>query len=59
VTGVQTCALPISADKSEEIDENAIYRFGATTVHGSTVFYKTDKTLAFTNKKCAVPGRIL
>lgn len=48
-----------TADKSEEIDENAIYRFGATTVHGSTVFYKTDKTLAFTNKKCAVPGHVL
>lgn len=48
-----------TAVKSEEIDDNATYRFGSTTVHGSTVFYKTDKSLAFTNKKCAVPGRIL
>ena len=48
-----------TAVKSEEIDDNATYRFGSTTVHGSTVFYKTNKSLAFTNKKCAVPGRIL
>jgi hypothetical protein len=45
--------------KSEEIDDNTTYRFGSTTVHGSAVFYKTNKSLAFTNKKCAVPGRIL
>ncbi|GFG35911.1 hypothetical protein Cfor_05267 [Coptotermes formosanus] len=48
-----------TADKSEEIDDNTTYRFGSTTVHGSTVFYKTDKTVAFTNKKCAVPGHVL
>jgi hypothetical protein len=48
-----------TAVKSDEIDDNAAYRFGSTTVHGSAVFYKTNKTVAFTNRRCAVPGRIL
>jgi hypothetical protein len=48
-----------TAVKSDKIDDSTAYRFGSTTVHGSTVFYKTNKTVAFTNKKCAVPGRIL
>lgn len=48
-----------TAVKSDKIDDKAAYQFGSTTVQGSTVFYKTDKTLAFTNKRCVVPGRIL
>ena len=48
-----------TAVKSKEIDANTTYKFGSATVHSSTVFYKTSKSLAFTNKKCAVPGRIL
>lgn len=48
-----------TAEKPDEIDDKAAYRFGSTTVQGSTVFYKTSKTLAFTNKRCVVPGRIL
>jgi hypothetical protein len=48
-----------TVEKSDEIDDKAAYRFGSTVVQGSTVFYKTSKTLAFTNKRCVVPGRIL
>ncbi|XP_021933022.1 nitrilase homolog 1 isoform X2 [Zootermopsis nevadensis] len=48
-----------TAEKSDEIDDKAAYRFGSTVVQGSTVFYKTNKTLAFTNKRCVVPGHVL
>lgn len=48
-----------TAVKTDKIDDSAAYRFGSTTVHGSTVFYMTNKTLAFTNKRCAVPGHVL
>lgn len=35
------------------------YQFGQVVIKSQTVFYKTDYTLAFVNKRCAVPGRIL
>lgn len=36
-----------------------VYQFGQVTVQKSGVFAKTDLSIAFANKKCVVPGRIL
>jgi hypothetical protein len=35
------------------------FQFGRVVIQGNTIFYKTNSTIAFTNKKCVVPGRIL
>ena len=40
-------------------EETETYQFGQVTVHKSGVFSKTHLSIAFTNKKCVVPGRIL
>jgi len=40
-------------------DSGDTYKFGQVTVLERMVFYKTALTIAFTNKKCVVPGRIL
>ncbi|PSN40498.1 Nitrilase and fragile histidine triad fusion protein NitFhit [Blattella germanica] len=54
-------ALP-SLDSNPKLvpyDQQQEYKFGHTSVKASGVFYKTDKTLAFTNLRCVAPGRIL
>ncbi|XP_039287303.1 deaminated glutathione amidase [Nilaparvata lugens] len=35
------------------------YQFGQVSVPDSLVFYKTDTTMAFVNKRCVVPGHVL
>lgn len=40
-------------------DDNAVFRFGEAGLKGKTVIFKTDHSVAFTNRKCVVPGRIL
>lgn len=35
------------------------YKFGQTSVKSGQVFYKTAKTIAFTNKRCVLPGHVL
>lgn len=48
-----------SVVKSVSCEEKAEYKFGHTSVKSSGAFYKTDKSLAFTNKRCVVPGHVL
>ncbi|XP_069701548.1 deaminated glutathione amidase-like isoform X1 [Periplaneta americana] len=48
-----------TVEKSSEIEDKTVYKFGQTSVPGSAVFYKTNRTLAFTNKRCVVPGHVL
>ena len=50
---VKTAGKPVSCEEKSE------YKFGHTSVKASGVFYKTEKSLAFTNIRCVVPGRIL
>lgn len=45
---------PASKDQESEI-----YQFGQVSVKSRGVFTKTENSIAFTNKKCVVPGRIL
>lgn len=35
------------------------YQFGQVEVFAESVFYRSALTIAFTNKRCVVPGRIL
>lgn len=39
--------------------ESENFQFGQVYVKGNGIFAKTDLSMAFTNKKCVVPGRIL
>ncbi|KAJ9586068.1 hypothetical protein L9F63_020265 [Diploptera punctata] len=50
---IQSVGKPVPCNEQEE------YKFGNTSVKADGVFYKTDKTLAFTNKRCVVPGHVL
>ncbi|KAF4533445.1 hypothetical protein B566_EDAN001171 [Ephemera danica] len=40
-------------------NDDDMFQFGHCTIQGRTIFYKTNLTYAFTNKKCVVPGRTL
>ncbi|XP_049815190.1 nitrilase and fragile histidine triad fusion protein NitFhit [Schistocerca nitens] len=40
-------------------NENTVYQFGQTSVSADAVFYRTPYTIAFTNKKCVLPGHVL
>lgn len=50
---------PQIASPASNPDEMSSYQFGHVVINSKTVFFKTSYTLAFVNKKCAVPGRIL
>lgn len=39
--------------------EPECFQFGQVTVKGSGIFAKTNLSMAFTNKKCVVPGHVL
>ena len=49
-------SLQVSLD--EELNAKS-FQFGQVSVSGSGIFFKSGLTMAFTNKKCVVPGRIL
>lgn len=44
---------------SSQVHKTNSYQFGQVVINSRTVFYKTDYTLAFVNKRCAVPGHVL
>ncbi|CAH0555527.1 unnamed protein product [Brassicogethes aeneus] len=41
------------------INDDEIFSFADKTIPGSTVFYKTPYSFAFTNIRCVVPGHVL
>ncbi|XP_034231355.1 nitrilase and fragile histidine triad fusion protein NitFhit isoform X2 [Thrips palmi] len=49
----------LDSDAVANHQESETYKFGQVTVKSSGVFSKTDLTIAFTNKKCVVPGHVL
>ncbi|KAL1130000.1 hypothetical protein AAG570_012943, partial [Ranatra chinensis] len=52
--------LPLNNKKSVTIrNPNQHFQFGQVSVNSDAIFYNTDLTVAFTNKRCIVPGRIL
>lgn len=46
-------------DNKVSIDDSETYKFADKAIPGSTVFYRTKFSYAFTNIRCVVPGRIL
>lgn len=46
-------------DNKLPIDEATDFNFSNKPIPGSTVFYRTEFSFAFTNIRCVVPGRIL
>lgn len=44
---------------SESLDDQEWYNFGHVKVPSSAVFYRTNLSFAFVNKKPVLPGRIL
>lgn len=40
-------------------DDKDTFKFADKVIKGSTVFYKSKHSYAFTNIRCVVPGRIL
>lgn len=45
--------------RTKSIEDFNEFKFGSSIVKGLQVFYKTELSLAFTNIKCVLPGRIL
>lgn len=54
---IKECSNKDSIDNI--VDCSEYYAFGQSKVSENAVFYKTYKTMAFTNKHCVLPGRIL
>ncbi|KAG8177323.1 hypothetical protein JTE90_018349 [Oedothorax gibbosus] len=45
--------------KSQEKTSVTKYMFGPHELHPECIFYKTNHSMAFVNKKCVVPGHVL
>lgn len=41
------------------LNDNDTFKFAEKDIKGSTVFYRSKHSYAFTNIRCVVPGRIL
>lgn len=52
------CLESIEVPLGEELSSKS-FQFGQVSVNGSGIFLKSGLSMAFTNKKCVVPGRIL
>jgi len=52
----KTISSTLCRSSNEDFNE---FKFGSSIVKGLQVFYKTQLSLAFTNIKCVLPGRIL
>ncbi|KAK3908981.1 Nitrilase and fragile histidine triad fusion protein NitFhit, partial [Frankliniella fusca] len=50
---------PLSVSQPQEEIESVNFQFGQVFVKGSGIFAKTASSMAFTNKKCVVPGHVL
>lgn len=48
-----------ACDNNKPVADTDEFTFGACTVKGLQVFYRTHLCYAFTNIKCVLPGRIL
>ena len=67
------CAMPVFSHRRFDVYPKMIqigngidvgngqekYQFGQVEVFALSVFYRSKLTIAFTNKRCVVPGRIL
>lgn len=45
--------------KVDVLNDSDIFKFADKFIKGSTVFYRSKHSYAFTNIRCVVPGRIL
>ncbi|XP_023211076.1 nitrilase and fragile histidine triad fusion protein NitFhit-like [Centruroides sculpturatus] len=46
-------------DKDDKFHEQSVYKFGQIELLPSQLFYKTDLSIAFVNKKPVLPGHVL
>lgn len=46
-------------DEDNTFHSQSVYKFGQIDLHSSQLFYKTDLSMAFVNKKPVLPGHVL
>lgn len=52
-------SLNLLREKTNEINDDETFSFADKVIPGSTIFYRSRYSYAFTNIRCVVPGRIL
>ncbi|KAK6624221.1 hypothetical protein RUM44_011080 [Polyplax serrata] len=57
-TDLYPSMLNLSGCENNVFDKD-FYTFGQVKISKETIFYKTNLSFAFTNKKCVVPGHVL
>lgn len=52
-------SLNLIRQQTNRINDDETFNFANKVIPGSTVFYRSQYSYAFTNIRCVVPGRIL